>query len=350
MGNRRYVDATTHPIRNDTSNNSTSNTGAFTHHMNTAHDTKTVARLFTAMQRIRRVEEEIIRVYPTDKVKSPVHLSIGQESVAVGVCDNLRTTDIVYATYRGHAAYLAKGGDMKRMMAELWGKSDGLASGKAGSMHLGDRSAGMIGTSAIVATGIPLAVGNALAMNMQQKDVATVVFFGEGATDEGVFHESMNFAVLKGLPILFVCENNQYAIYSHVRDRMKGDGLSDRAASYGMPAKQIENGDIFGVREQAGLALDAIRSGSGPQFLECMTYRWRDHVGPGEDRHIGYRPDAELDQWIEKDQVARLGMMLDASQRKAIEADVEAEIADAIEFADASPFAEPNVMYKNVIQ
>ena len=173
-------------------------------------EAKKVGRLFAAMLRIRRVEEEIIRVYSSDKVKSPVHLSIGQESIAVGVCDNLRPTDILYATYRGHAAYLAKGGNINRMMAELWGKSDGLASGKAGSMHLGDRAAGMIGTSAIVATGIPLAVGNALAMKMQQKDVVTTVFFGEGATDEGVFHESMNFAALKKLPILFVCENNQY--------------------------------------------------------------------------------------------------------------------------------------------
>lgn len=309
-----------------------------------------VGRLFTAMLRIRRVEEEIIRVYSSDKVKSPVHLSIGQESIAVGVCDNLRATDILYATYRGHAAYLAKGGRINRMMAELWGKSDGLASGKAGSMHLGDKAAGMVGTSAIVATGIPLAVGNALAMKMQQKDAVTTVFFGEGATDEGVFHESMNFAALKKLPILFVCENNQYAIYSHVRDRMRSENLCERANAYGMPAARIENGDVFEVNERARIAVEAIRAGNGPQFLECMTYRWRDHVGPGEDRHIEYRPDEELDRWIADDQIARLGEMLSPSDRRQIEAEVETEIAQAVAFAEASPFPNTDVMYENVVQ
>ena len=313
-------------------------------------EAKKVGRLFAAMLRIRRVEEEIIRVYSSDTVKSPVHLSIGQESIAVGVCDNLRPTDILYATYRGHAAYLAKGGNINRMMAELWGKSDGLASGKAGSMHLGDRAAGMIGTSAIVATGIPLAVGNALAMKMQQKDVVTTVFFGEGATDEGVFHESMNFAALKKLPILFVCENNQYAIYSHVRDRMRNENLCERASAYGMPAVRIENGDVFEVNERAQISVQAIREGNGPQFLECMTYRWRDHVGPGEDRHIEYRPDEELDRWIADDQIARLREMLAPSDRHSIEAEVEAEISEAVAFAEASSFPDTDVMYDNVVQ
>jgi TPP-dependent pyruvate/acetoin dehydrogenase alpha subunit len=313
-------------------------------------DPASLARLFTAMLRIRRVEEEIIRVYSSDKVKSPVHLSIGQESVAVGICDNLQTTDVVYATYRGHAAYLAKGGDMKKMMAELWGKSDGLASGKAGSMHLGDKAAGMIGTSAIVATGIPLAVGNALAMKMRGNDAITTVFFGEGATDEGVFHESMNFAALKKLPILFVCENNQYAIYSHVRERMLDENICERAAAYGIPAKRVEDGDVFDLHSQAAIALGEIKSGGGPQFLECMTYRWRDHVGPGEDRYIEYRPDEELDHWIANDQVARLGAMLETGARQAIETAVEEEVADAIAFAEASPYPEAEVMYQNVVQ
>jgi TPP-dependent pyruvate/acetoin dehydrogenase alpha subunit len=307
-------------------------------------------RLYAEMLRIRRVEEEIIRVYPTDKVKSPVHLSIGQESVAVGVCDNLRRDDIVYATYRGHAAYLAKGGGMAEMMAELWGKSDGFAAGKAGSMHLGDPDAGMIGTSAVVATGIPLAVGHALAMKMQGADTVTVVFFGDGATDEGVYHESLNFASLRKLPILFVCENNDYAIYSHVAGRMPKVNICDRAEIYGIPALRIEGGDVFRIHQETRAAIDDIRGGAGPRFLECETFRWRDHVGPGEDRHIKYRPDDELDEWIGRDQIVRLGDMLDEGTRNRIEGVVAAEIEKAVAFAEASPFPEASTMHDNVYQ
>lgn len=318
--------------------------------MNDHSNDKLTERLYAEMLRIRRVEEEIIRVYPSDKVKSPVHLSIGQESVAVGVCDNLRADDIIYATYRGHAVYLAKGGNMDRMMAELWGKSDGLASGKAGSMHLGDMNVGMIGTSAIVSTSIPLAVGNALAMKMRGREIVTVVFFGDGATDEGVYHESLNFAALKKLPILFVCENNNYAIYSHVADRMPKVNICDRAEVYGIPALRIEGGDVFRIHREAGAAIDAVRHGEGPRLLECETFRWRDHVGPGEDRHIQYRPDEELDKWIANDQVARLGNLLDDQIRDHIEDEVMMEIGKAIDYAEASPFPDASVMYANVTQ
>ena len=292
------------------------------------------------MYLIRRIEEEIIRLYPTDKIKSPVHLSIGQESVSVGVCDHLRRDDAVFGTYRGHALYMAKGGDLSLMMAELYGKAGGCARGKAGSMHLVDTSVGMMSTSAIVATGLPLAVGHALALKMRRSDAVVVCFFGEGATDEGVFHESVNFAALKALPILFVCENNQYAIYSHVRDRMAGAGLCPRVRSYGIPAARIEDGDLFAIHEAAGRMLGEVRAGAGPRFLECMTYRWRDHVGPGEDRAHRYRPDAELDRWIDNDEVQRLGVRLGATERARLEAVVEAEIAAAIAFAEASPFPE----------
>jgi TPP-dependent pyruvate/acetoin dehydrogenase alpha subunit len=155
-----------------------------------------------------------------------------------------------------------------------------------------------------------------------------------------VFHESVNFAALKKLPILFVCENNQYAIYSHVRDRMAGEGLCPRMRTYGIPATRIENGDLFSIHEKTERALGEIRAGEGPRFLECMTYRWRDHVGPGEDRHHRYRPDEELDGWIGNDEVKRLGSQLDAADRARLEAAVEAEIAEAIAFAEASPFPE----------
>jgi pyruvate dehydrogenase E1 component alpha subunit len=306
------------------------------------------ARLYRSMYLIRRVEEEIIRLYPTDKIKSPVHLSIGQEAVSAAVCDHLDKSDVLFGTYRGHALYLAKGGDVPRMMAELYGKVDGCARGKAGSMHLVDPSVNVMGTSAVVATGVSNAVGAALALKMQRSRAIVVCFFGEGATDEGAWHESMNFASLKKLPILFVCENNFYAIYSHVKDRMAGPGLRARSKAYGIEAELIEDHEPMMLHERAGAAIAAVRSGSGPRFLECMTYRWRDHVGPGEDRIHNYRPDDELNAKIEGDNLKIVGDMLPADLRKSIEATEEKRVADAIAFAEASTFPEDQEVYDHV--
>ena len=311
-------------------------------------DLETIERLYRQLRRIRRVEEEIVRVYPSDKIKSPVHLSIGQEAVAVGVCDNLRPSDILYGTYRGHAIYLAKGGSLDRMMAELYGKADGLAAGKAGSMHLGDIGAGMIGTSAIVGTTLPLALGHAFALKRRGSESIVCVFFGEGAMDEGVFHESANFAALKKLPILFVCENNHYAIYSHVKDRMPAVNLCERAEAYRIPARGVAGGDIFAIHAAAAEAIAAVRAGEGPRFLECETHRWRDHVGPGDDLHIGYRTAADLKPWLDGDQNARLASLLGGAARERIENEVEAEIARAIAFAEKSPFPAAETMYAHV--
>lgn len=308
-------------------------------------------RLYKSLYRIRRVEEEIARIYSTDKIKSPVHLSIGQESISVGVCDVIRREDIVFGTYRGHALYLAKGGNLRRMMAELYGKKTGCARGKAGSMHLVDMECGMMGTSAIVATTIPQAVGYALALKMRKEPRVVVCFFGDGATEEGVYHESMNFAGLKRLPILFVCEHNLYAIHAHVKDRMGGEGLCRRAETHGVTATRIADGDIFQIRETASQAVEAMRSGgSGPHFLECMTYRWKEHVGPGDDWLMGYRSEQEFIPWKEKDQVARLAKLLDDVTRKRIEADVDAEITDAMNFAEASEFPGEEELYDYVFQ
>ena len=307
-----------------------------------------VARLYRSMYLIRRVEEEIVRLYPTDKIKSPVHLSIGQEAVSAAVCDHLGRSDVVFGTYRGHALYLAKGGDVPRMMAELYGKVDGCARGKAGSMHLVDPSVGMMGTSAVVATGVSNAVGAALALKMQRSKAIVVCFFGEGATDEGAFHESINFASLKKLPILFVCENNFYAIYSHVRDRMAGPGLRARSKAYGVEAELIEDHEPMKLHERAGAAVAAVRSGGGPRLIECMTYRWRDHVGPTEDRVQKYRLDAELDAKIEGDNLKIVGDLLQADLRKSIEATEEKRVADAIAFAEASTFPEDQEIYDHV--
>jgi TPP-dependent pyruvate/acetoin dehydrogenase alpha subunit len=232
--------------------------------------------------------------------------------------------------------------------AELYGKVDGCARGKAGSMHLVDPSVGMMGTSAVVATGISNAVGAALALKMQRSRAIVVCFFGEGATDEGAWHESMNFASLKKLPILFVCENNFFAIYSHVKDRMAGPGLRVRSKAYGIEAELIEDHEPMKLHERAGVAIAAVRSGSGPRFLECMTYRWRDHVGPGEDRIHKYRPDEELDAKIEGDNLGIVGDLLSSDLRKSIEAAEEKRVADAIAFAEASTFPEDQEIYDHV--
>lgn len=302
------------------------------------------------MLRIRRVEEEIIRLYPTDKIKSPVHLSIGQESVAVGVCEALDNDDVVFGTYRGHALYLAKGGDVKKMMAELFGKSEGCGRGKAGSMHLVDPDVNMMGTSAIVATGIPNAVGYAMALKMQGSKQIVTVFFGDGAMDEGVFHESVNFASLKELPIIFICENNTYAIYSHVNERMKKANICERAAVYGLDAMKVDDGDPELTYKATLRAANLAREGKGPSFIECMTYRWRDHVGPDEDRSIGYRPDKELDDWISRDQVAKYSGLISLEEKERIDAEVEAEIEAAIDFAERSDFPANEEIFDYVIR
>ena len=294
--------------------------------------------LYTSLYRIRRVEEEIIRLYPSDRIKSPVHLSIGQEAISVGVCAALLPDDIAFGTYRGHALYLAKGGDLKAMMAELYGKCGGCARGKAGSMHLIDIKAGMMGTSAIVATTIPQAVGYALAVRMRSQNKIVVAFFGDGAADEGVFHESLNFAALKRLPILFICENNGYAIYSSVDDRMPEVNFCERAESYKIPAERIDGSSTTKIRDATARAVTSIRNGGGPRFLECITARWRDHVGPEEDRLWEYRSDKELDDWMARDDVAAIARRLEPVRRKEIETKVEREIADAIAYAEESPF------------
>lgn len=311
-------------------------------------DPETLARVYRSLRLIRRTEEEIARIYPSDKIKSPVHLSIGQESVSVGVCDILEGGDVISATYRGHAAYLAKGGDLKQMMAELYGKGTGCAAGKAGSMHLIDMGANVLGMSAVVGTTIPVAAGYAFALKREGKGRIAVSFFGDGATEEGVFSETLNFASLHKLPILFVCENNGFAIHSPIANRWATEALCERVRTYGIETRELADDDVFAIREAAGQAAQAIRGGGGPQFIECKTYRWREHVGPGEDYDDGYRTRDELQSWQAQDQVAATGAMLDLAERQAIDDEVESLIAEAVDFAEQSPWPEPEELYSHV--
>jgi TPP-dependent pyruvate/acetoin dehydrogenase alpha subunit len=305
-------------------------------------------RLYKALYRIRLLEEELARVYPTDKIKSPIHLSIGQEAVSVGVCEALRPDDVVFGTYRGHALYLAKGGDMKAMVAELFGKATGCARGKGGSMHLISTEAGMMGASAVVGTTIANAVGYAYALQHQGRDSLVAGFFGDGASEEGVFAESLNFAVLKRLPVLFVCENNGYAIHTSQERRQGRPDICARARAYGIPAERIEHNDVLYLYERTRAAAAKIRAGGGPQFLEVITYRWREHVGPNNDFRLGYRTEDEATPWIETDQVTRLEAMLAPERREQIQEEVEAEIEAARIFAEESPEPEPAELYTDV--
>lgn len=306
-----------------------------------------IERLYRSLFRIRRVEEEVARVYPTDKVKSPVHLSIGQEAVSVGICDVLRDDDVVCGFYRSHALYLAKGGNLPRMVAELYGKATGCAKGKGGSMHLVDVAAGVMGTSAVVGTGIPQAAGYAYAMKVLRSDRVVVNIFGDGAVDEGAFHEAANFACVKKVPLLFVCENNQYAINSPQLHRQALDNICERALGYGMAAERIEGNDVLAIREAANTAITRIRSGGGPALIECMTYRWKEHVGPGEDFGV-YRKREEAEPWIKSDQIPRLGAKLTPARRAEIEKAVEDEIREAFDFAESSPFPDEHELYTDV--
>ena len=307
-------------------------------------------KLYRSLLRIRRVEETIAEIYPTDKIKSPVHLSIGQEAVSVGVCEALAADDIVFCSYRSHAAYLAKGGNLRAMMAELFGKVTGCARGKGGSMHLIDRQAGIMGTSAVVGTTIANALGYAYGLQYRGSDRVVVCFFGDGAADEGVFHESLNFAALKNLPILFICENNFYAIHTHQRLRQKVADLRGRASVYGITAERVESNDPFEILERTRAAVEALRAGAGPRFLECLTYRWKEHVGPGTDFKLGYRTEAEARPWMDSDAVRRVGESVPEPRRATIQAEIEAEIADAVQYAESSPFPPPEDLFTDVFQ
>jgi TPP-dependent pyruvate/acetoin dehydrogenase alpha subunit len=296
--------------------------------------------LYRTLFRIRRVEEEIARIYPSDKLKSPVHLSIGQEAVAAAMCSPLTREDTVFCTYRSHAAYLAKGGDLKQMLAEMYGKATGCTKGKGGGMHLIDPEAGVMGASAVVGTTIANAVGYAYSVKLRRQNTVVMSFFGDGGTEEGVFAESLNFAVLKKLPIVFVCENNGFAIHTHQSKRQGLPDICGRARAAGVTSELITDNDILKMHERATATVDALRSGTaaGPFFFECQTYRWKEHVGPNEDFKLGFRTKNEAQPWIDNDQVKRLAALLSAGKRKKIESQVEAEIQDAVAFADESPF------------
>jgi TPP-dependent pyruvate/acetoin dehydrogenase alpha subunit len=307
-----------------------------------------LSQLYASVLKIRRAEEAIARIYPSDKIKSPVHLSIGQEAVAVGVIDLLHPEDVVAGTYRGHASYIAKGGSLPAMFAELYGKATGCAGGKGGSMHLIGMDRNILGCSAVVGTHIPIAVGYALTIRRRREKRVVVCFLGDGATEEGVFSESLNFAALQALPVLFVCENNGLAIHTPLSKRWASEQLVERVRTYGIRAERIETSDIFAIRASAELLLEHVRAGHGPAFLECPTTRLKEHVGPNEDFDVGYRERPPVEIWPGQDPVSQIAMRLSGAERLRIESEIDAEIAAAIDFAERSPIPDVREVSTNV--
>ena len=311
-----------------------------------------VERLYKSMLLIRQFELRLAEVYHTDVIKSPVHLSVGQEAVSVGICDVLEADDVVSNTYRCHATYIAKGGDLNEMMAELYGKTTGCAGGKAGSMHLVDVKRGIMGASAVVGTTVPVAAGHAWAFQQdakqtgKQRVVATV--FGDGATEEGSFYETMNFAALKKLPMVFICENNRLAIHTPIEKRWATDRLCERIATYGIKTHKIDDSDIFKLRDVMAEAIADARAGKGPTFIEVATYRWLEHVGPRDDHDHEYRDGEVYQQWKTNDQITRLAGMLDEPTLTRIQQEVTKAITASEDFAEKSPYPAAEELYTNV--
>lgn len=298
-------------------------------------------RLYTDMLRIRMVEEEIAARYADGKMRCPIHLSVGQEAVAVGVSSVLRPDDQIVSTHRCHAHYLAKGGDLKAMICEMMGRAPGCCGGRGGSMHLFDPAVGVLVSVPIVGASIPIGVGAAFAMKYKDEGDVTVVYMGDAAVEEGAFHESLNFAALYSLPVIFVCENNLYAGYSPLYERQPDRPIIDLARSHGIRAETVDGMNVLEVRRAMVEATKRARFG-GPSFIQANTYRLREHCGPNFDHTLGYRTPEEFALWSERDPLLMLEDMLDASFIMGAREKIAAEIAEAFAFAEAAPFPEPS--------
>lgn len=302
-----------------------------------------LVELYRQMLRIRRLQERIESEYHLDEMKTPVHLCIGQEAVAVGVCAALRPDDYIMSNHRGHGHYLAKGGDLPALVAELFCRSTGCSQGRGGSMHLVDTRVGHLGSSSIVGGGIPLGTGLGLACRMQGLDRVSAIFFGDGAADEGVLYESLNLAMLKKLPVIYVLENNQYSVCSPVGTRHSGGSVFHGVEPDRLFSAKVDGNQVEEVLATAERAVARARAGEGPSFIECLTYRMRGHAGAGSDAHLGYRPQGEIACWEQRDPVTGLAErllaagQLDHAAMTAMDQAIAEELDQAFIFAKASP-------------
>lgn len=317
----------------------------------------TLLKLYRQMLLVRSFEMKLIELYPEQEIKTPVHLCIGQEAIAVGVCHFLLDSDYMFSTHRNHGHCIAKGMSLKKLFAELYGRENGCSGGKGGSMHPVDPEHGILGTTAIVGGGIPIAAGTALSSVLKRDGKITVVFFGDGAAEEGTFHETLNFAVLKKLPIVFVCENNLYATASPLKSRQPAaSSIVERARSYGMESDFIDGNNIYEVYNSMAKGEKTARSGKGPYFIEAETYRWMPHVGTGDDTATGHRPAAELAEWKSNCPLERTRQYL--STKKWFDSELvardqlrlEQRINDAVLYAKSSKHPDINQLLDNVMK
>ena len=307
--------------------------------------------MYANMKKIRMFEEQVAELFAAGKIPGFVHLYVGEEAVATGVCANLREDDYITSTHRGHGHLISKGGDIKLMMAELLGKKTGYCKGKGGSMHIADLDLGILGANGIVGGGPPLASGAALASQYQGKDLVTACFFGDGAANQGTTHEAMNLATCWKLPVVFVNENNMYGISSCTTSSMCVADIADRAAAYDMPGVVVDGNDVVAVYEAASEALRLAREGEGPSLIECKTYR---HKGHFEGDPCVYRNEEELQEWKAKDPLLRFEkklldmQVLTREKIEEIKGSIEKDLAEAVSFAEESPFPDPSELIEDV--
>jgi pyruvate dehydrogenase E1 component alpha subunit len=310
-------------------------------------DQKQIA-LYRTMRLIRRFEERVVELVNTNEIPGVTHEYVGQEAVATGVCAALKDDDVITSTHRGHGHILAKGGHPRRMIAELMGKADGYNGGRGGSMHIADLSLGIYGANGIVGAGAPIACGAALSAKLRGTGRVAVAFFGDGGMNQGVVHEAMNLAAIWKLPVIFVCENNGYAISAPITQMAAIERLADRAAGYGMPGESVDGMDVLAVHDATASAVARARGGEGPSLLECLTYRFVGHFTAEKARGIRYRSDEEIEVWRRRDPIVTFPQWLESQgvlsreERAKVEAEVEATLDEAVAFARASKFPDPS--------
>ena len=317
-------------------------------------DTQLCLAMYEQMLTIRRFEETAIALFERGRIRGNVHPCIGQEAVSVGVCAALRRDDYMTSTHRGHGNCLAKGADPKLMAAELLGKATGYCKGKGGSMHIADFEGGNLGANGIVGAGLPIAVGAGISVQNRGTDQVAVCFFGDGASNQGTFHESLNFAALWKLPVIFVCENNLYALSTPLKEATALPRISDRAMAYGIPGIHVDGNDVLAVYAHAQEAVGRARRGDGPTLLDCATYRFFGHFTGDPGRGVTYRSKEEMEEWLERCPIKKLcryltdsGAMNDATARE-IAARVEAVTEAAVAFAESSPWPAPEDALQDV--
>jgi TPP-dependent pyruvate/acetoin dehydrogenase alpha subunit len=299
-------------------------------------------KMYEQMLTIRSFEEKAIELFEHNLIRGNIHPCIGQEGVSVGICSYLRRDDFMVNTHRGHGNCIAKGADLKLMMAELLGKSTGYCKGKGGSMHIANFEGGNLGANGIVGGGLPIAVGAGISIQNRGTDQVVACFFGDGASNQGTFHESLNLSALWKLPVIFICENNLYALSTPVREAISVPHISDRAMAYGIPGINIDGNDVIEVYTKMKEAVERARAGEGPTLLDCVTYRFFGHFTGDPGRGINYRTKEEMDQWLNRCPIKKFRerlireKMMTEEMEKEIEANVKTSIEEAIRFAKES--------------